>query len=1811
MKKARLALLQSALCLLLCLSMLVGTTFAWLTDGTSSGVNLIAAGSLDVVLEYLDENGTWTAVDADTHVLDEDALWEPGHCEVVYLRVSNGGSLALKYSLGVGILAETGSVNAAGEEFKLSDHIRFGVVESTDPVTYAGRDAAIAALPESKLISAGYSSAYSLKEAGEMRYATLVVYMPESVGNAANYATGENPPEIQLGIQLVATQEVHETDSFGDDYDTNATMPGFDFPDNVFGENTSSGVETDGENKLTEELTLQGENTNAIVPAGVQVEAGVEELTLEVTSMSQSLANVTLGENDAMRSLNVHVQGVAANNTQPITITIREAAAKGLNSTSIKLYHVENGQTLEMTSVDTFTAHNQFMYDPVTGDVTLYMATFSEVAVVADTVNAWEGGFDYSWYVTRSADYTIANAEQLAAFGAIVGGMDGQTQDSFTGKTVNLVNNVNLGDAEASNDSDKIFYPIGYYNSTGNYEKISGGSVTSSVNSFEGTFNGQGHSISNFYQNTWEMFGDYNDGYSGTPNHYKDAMGLFGYVLNGKVMNLTVCNFSSDGEFTPTGCIAAYADGNSTFENIAIVGCNPRVYNTGNGGIIGIAGDTSTANDDHITLKNITVDNSNKISALWGSYDVACGGLVGMYRGNVDANGAATGDTISFNNCHVSAIMDVYNDVCGNYQYYAYRYSGMIIGSVRHNTIKDGKTVPNMTGISASGCTVNYGDWNDYYYCEFVKNGHPSYSGPDDYKFSRVPNSEIDTTNGKEHATCIGHNHSEVEDHQAIYLPFHQLFTGYSWGVSSIGLKEYSGIVTDLDITEGDQEESVQKFEGKVTELNNNQEYKLSDIFTFVDKGVELAPEALTVTITNKDETNPVTAVFVLDSANWENSTLTLNGTGEVEITIQDYFFCKPTTISVVVKEREPEVKFASKFEGNFLYRVGNKNTVSLGTLFKAVEGQSIGENVTAMIETVSGNAAGTYTSNADWTQGKIQFTGTGVVKVTITDNDYCTPTVLQLEVVNATNLISATGTTSGGDMVLLCDVNTATYVNYWNCTLYGNGFTYSLKGAPTAYNSKQGHGILITKNATLDNLVIVGDVYNSYGAYSTQDYYNAAVDVVGDTIIQNCYISGCAAPVSTRANATITNTTLYGGTVANLIIKSGTVTLNDVTTANYDDGRSLVGMGIVIHSDATESAKLVLNGTLTQYNFIDESKTPTDSYAKELHKAMFGTGCSQYHFGSQPNRQVNAGIISLTALFNAEDITDNASTGYVGTSVTVSGVNGYVYTQPNTSGSVNNGYNQETDGNVSSTQGTVPPSYSFDYTNKNYQAKQEGSNDYCYEENGKVHISMDEGDTFNWDTSILTVTKAGQTLSYTVEMNGVDYTGKSIAFNAADDYVVTYTYTDENNYGKDGNGNLTTYSKTYTQTVKISVAVVEAATKHAEFTFGSSNTASTTVTVGNNTYVMPNVSATSSTIGSTTVEGKTIYYPIVEIVMSDKKTSHTSAWYAYFPVLSGAVTITDYQDNGLGDAETFGSSTQKMPSGLSIVGDPAQLFKYQSSSTAGTSPVVKNNILVYSSPSISAKRSEYNTVIQYSYQDNAGATYYYYIGYHAPAQSYTSCVTGDTMVMLADGTQKRIDEVTYQDQLLVWGFDKGGYTVANSSIIENHGYDTNQIITLTFEDGTTLKVVNVHGFFDADLNKWVDITANDVQNYIGHSFTQVNGNGYKTVELVAADVTTEYVEAWSILSAGYYNCVLEGMFSITPPATNQLAFFEIGNDMQYDAQKKQADIDKYGLYTYEEVAHLMTEEQFEAFCFAEIKIAVGKGLITFDELLALLASYT
>ena len=231
MKKqnTRRALLMSALSILLCVSMLVGTTFAWFTDEVKSGKNQIVAGNLDIELEHKKVvNGVatdWAPVAGKADIFDPNALWEPGRVEVVYLKVSNLGTLALKYQLGVNVYNEITGLTEDDKVIKLSDHLVFKVVEMPDALaTYTDREAVKLAAGTEKGLK-DYNGNTTPLEAksddplvNDEDYLALIVYMPESVGNEANYR-GTAVPTIELGINLFATQYTQEEDSWGKDYD--------------------------------------------------------------------------------------------------------------------------------------------------------------------------------------------------------------------------------------------------------------------------------------------------------------------------------------------------------------------------------------------------------------------------------------------------------------------------------------------------------------------------------------------------------------------------------------------------------------------------------------------------------------------------------------------------------------------------------------------------------------------------------------------------------------------------------------------------------------------------------------------------------------------------------------------------------------------------------------------------------------------------------------------------------------------------------------------------------------------------------------------------------------------------------------------------------------------------------------------------------------------------------------------------------------------------------------------------------------------------------------------------------------------------------------------------------------------------------------------------------------------------------------------------------------------------------------------------------------------------------------------------------
>ena len=209
-KATKRALLTSVMALVMCVVMLVGTTFAWFTDTASTGVNKIVSGNLKVDIigadneNHVEKLNFKNAAGAEGEAL----LWEPG-CRylTVGFRIANKGNLALKWKAEINKdnIVDGKAAPTAKDGKSLLDVIDFYVVTSTDE----NADAVAIENFTGNLAKGAKSGVYYIKGV-----------MQTTAGNDYQDLTLDG-----ITITVYATQDTVENDSFGNEYDEDATYP--------------------------------------------------------------------------------------------------------------------------------------------------------------------------------------------------------------------------------------------------------------------------------------------------------------------------------------------------------------------------------------------------------------------------------------------------------------------------------------------------------------------------------------------------------------------------------------------------------------------------------------------------------------------------------------------------------------------------------------------------------------------------------------------------------------------------------------------------------------------------------------------------------------------------------------------------------------------------------------------------------------------------------------------------------------------------------------------------------------------------------------------------------------------------------------------------------------------------------------------------------------------------------------------------------------------------------------------------------------------------------------------------------------------------------------------------------------------------------------------------------------------------------------------------------------------------------------------------------------------------------------------------
>ena len=205
--------LTLSICLLMIWALLgTGTTIAWFTDTSEVQKNTFFIGDLDLVVSHKLEDGTYEEIESNTKVFDEEALYEPGYVQVVYLRVENKGDVPFEYKLSVDVNDVIVAQSVLGNDIYLPNYLKYGVLFGADEASLTRETVKVIAENEFPGETMNFPlNVYSEKDnvvlqPGSERYIALIVRMPEEVGNAANYR-GVIVPRVDLGITVKASQE--------------------------------------------------------------------------------------------------------------------------------------------------------------------------------------------------------------------------------------------------------------------------------------------------------------------------------------------------------------------------------------------------------------------------------------------------------------------------------------------------------------------------------------------------------------------------------------------------------------------------------------------------------------------------------------------------------------------------------------------------------------------------------------------------------------------------------------------------------------------------------------------------------------------------------------------------------------------------------------------------------------------------------------------------------------------------------------------------------------------------------------------------------------------------------------------------------------------------------------------------------------------------------------------------------------------------------------------------------------------------------------------------------------------------------------------------------------------------------------------------------------------------------------------------------------------------------------------------------------------------------------------------------------------
>ena len=225
---------------------------------------------------------------------------------------------------------------------------------------------------------------------------------------------------------------------------------------------------------------------------------------------------------------------------------------------------------------------------------------------------------------------------------------------------------------------------------------------------------------------------------------------------------------------------------------------------------------------------------------------------------------------------------------------------------------------------------------------------------------------------------------------------------------------------------------------------------------------------------------------------------------------------------------------------------------------------------------------------------------------------------------------------------------------------------------------------------------------------------------------------------------------------------------------------------------------------------------------------------------------------------------------------------------------------------------------------------------------------------------------------------------------------------------------------------------------------------------------------------------------------------------------------------------------------------------------------------------------------------------------YNGTYEAPPACVAAGTLITMANGEKIAVENIKPGDVIRTVDHETGKVSSSSVSFVWE-SKNVGNAFTLTFEGGTEVTVIEEHGFFDTDEDKYVFINAHNAKDYIGHHFYDADNDC--SLELQNCEVIRGTVDAYAVITSGHLNHLSNGILSMCDGSVKYIAnIFDYDDNLKYDAAKKKADIEAYGLTPIEKVLELdgFIESDYYDYNLQYLDVAIGKGIVTWEYVEAL-----